>query len=196
MKEILASIAVVFAIIGNIPYLKDVITKKIQPHPYTWFVWSIVSCVIFFGQLEKGAGIGALPTGASEIFTIIIFLFSLRYGFKKIVKKDTYFLVAALLAIIPWILTKDPTVSVIIVVAIDLIGFGPTIRKTWRSPTSETPVLYSMNVLRHILTLFSLQTYNVATTLHSIAMIVTNSIMTLLITRHKKKSTNPKQFYT
>ena len=181
MKEAIALIAAALAIVGNIPYLKDVINKRVQPHPYTWLVWSLVSGVTFFGQLAKGAGVGAIPTGASEIFTIIIFFFSLRYGFSKVEKRDTYFLVAALLGIIPWLLTKDPTISVIIVVAIDLIAFIPTLRKTWNYPTTETPALYSMNVARHILTLFSLQAYNVATMLHSIAMIITNSMMTSMI---------------
>ncbi len=105
----------------------------------------------------------------------------MRYGFRNIVRRDTYFLIIALLGIIPWLLTKDPTISVIVVVAIDLTAFMPTIRKTSRYPHTETPVLYSMNVLRHILTLLSLQTYNIATTLHSIAMIIANTIMTTLI---------------
>lgn len=181
MKETIAVIATIMAIIGNVPYLKDVITKRVQPHPYTWLVWTLVSAVTFFGQVVKGAGIGALPTGAAEIFTVIIFLFSLRYGFKNITKTDTYFLIIALLGIIPWILTKDPTISVIIVVSIDLVAFIPTLRKTYTHPETETPILYGMNVTRHILTLFSLQTYNIATTLHSIAMIITNSFMTFFI---------------
>lgn len=187
MKEILAVIAAVIAITGNIPYLKDVITKRVQPHPYTWLVWTLVSGITFFGQLAKGAGIGALPTAAAEIFTVIIFVFSLRYGFKHITKTDTYFLIIALLSLIPWILTNDPTISVIIVVGIDLIAFIPTFRKTWKRPKSETPALYSMNVVRHILTLFSLQSYNIATTLHSIAMIITNTAMTYLISQDKSK---------
>ncbi len=96
-----------------------------------------------------------------------------------------------MLGIIPWVLFRDPTISVIIVVAIDLIAFIPTLRKTWLDPATETPMLYSMNVSRHILTLFSLQAYNIATTLHSIAMIVTNSFMTFLILRkHKKDQVN------
>ena len=160
------------------------------PYPYTWLVWSIVSAVTFFRQLAKGAGIGALPTGASEIFTIIIFFFSLRYGFKNIARRDTYFLVFALLGIIPWLLTKDPTLSVIIVVCIDLVAFIPTIRKTWQHPSTETPILYSGNVLRHALGLFSLQSYNVATTLHSFAMIITNSIMTTIILKRRNKAAN------
>src|SRR6185436_13616773 len=132
MKETLAVIAAVLAVIGNIPYLIDVVKKRVQPHPYTWLVWTIVSGIIFFGQLAKGAGIGALPTAAAEIFTLIIFLFSLKYGFKNIVRKDTYFLIFALVSLIPWMITKDPTLSVVIVVGIDLIAFVPTIRKTWQ----------------------------------------------------------------
>ncbi len=187
MKETIAVIASVIAIVGNIPYLRDVIQKRIQPHPYTWLVWTIVSLVTLFGQIAKGAGIGALPTAVAELFTVIIFIFSLQYGFKQIKKTDTYFLIAALLGLIPWALTKDPTISVIIVVSIDLIAFVPTLRKTWAHPKSETPILYSMNVVRHILTLFSLQAYNIATTLHSIAMIITNSLMTGFITIKRRK---------
>lgn len=186
MKETIAIIAGVIAIIGNVPYLRDVIKRRIQPHPYTWLVWSIVSAVTFFGALAKGAGIGALPIAMSEIFTIVIFFFSLQYGFKDIVRKDTYFLVIALLGLIPWALTKDPTISVIIVVCIDLVAFIPTLRKTAKYPKTETPILYSMNVVRHIMILFSIQAYNIATMLHSIVMIIMNSIMTGLILRPRK----------
>ena len=186
MKETIAIIAALLAIVGNVPYLIDVLKRKIEPHAYTWFIWTIVSCVIFFGQLAKGAGIGALPTGASEIFTVIIFFASLRNGFKHITRTDNIFLAAALLGLIPWALTNDPTISVIIVVSIDLIAFMPTLRKTWKNPETETPILYSMNALRHFLALFSLQAYNVATMLHSIVMIFTNSLMTIFIVRKRK----------
>lgn len=186
MKEAFAIIAALLAIAGNLPYLFDILKGRVKPHPYTWLVWSLVSCIIFFGQVAKGAGIGALPTAASAIFTIIIFLFSLKYGFKGITKTDTAFLILALAGIVPWILTSDPTVSVIIAVSIDLIAFGPTLRKTWNHPATETPILYGSNVLRHALALFSLQTYNIATTLHSIAMITTNTVMTMIILLRKK----------
>lgn len=188
-KEILAITASLLAIIGNSSYLSDVYRKKIIPHPYTWLVWTIVSGINFFGQLEEGAGIGALPTGVAESFTLLIFLFSLQYGFKHIKKTDTYFLLIALLGIIPWILTENPTFSIIIAVSIDLVAFIPTIRKAWINPKTESPTLYVMNVLRHILTLFSLEAYNIATTLHSIAMIITNTIMTVLIMRKYKHKT-------
>lgn len=189
MKETIAIIAAILAFVGNISYLKDVLRDRVHPHPYTWFIWSIVSMTTFFGGLVKGAGIGALPTGVAEAFTIIIFLFSLKYLFKKnaghIKKIDHYFLVIALVGLIPWALTKDPTISVIIVVLIDIVAFIPTLRKTWVRPESEQPLLYEMNVARHVLTLFSLGAYNIATTFHSIAMICTNTVMTVFIKRKR-----------
>ncbi len=190
-KHIIAIVAAVLAIIGNVPYLIDIIKKRVKPHPYTWFIWTIVSATIFFGQVAKGAGIGALPTLASEIFTVIIFLFSLHYGFKNISRTDTYFLIAALLGLIPWVLTKDPTISVVIMVSIDFIAFIPTLRKTWQAPETETPLLYATNVIRHILALFSLEAYNIATMLHSIVMITTNSLMTVFIIGKSKNRVPP-----
>lgn len=185
-KTILVIVASILALIGNIPYLRDVIKGKVKPHPYTWFIWTIVSCVVFFGQVAKGAGIGAIPTAFSEVFTLIIFLFSLKYGFKNPPKTDKYFLFLALLGLIPWLLTKDPTISVIIVVLIDLIAFIPTLRKTYFHPKSEGSLLYGTNTLRHSLALGALGAYNIATTLHSITMIITNTIMVIFIKTRKE----------
>ena len=187
LQIILVIIASLLAFAGNIPYLRNVAKGRVKPHPYTWLVWSIVSCVVFFGQLAKGGGIATIATGISEIFTIIIFLFSLKYGFKNPPTIDKIFLVIALLGLIPWLITKDPTISVITVVIIDLIAFVPTLRKTYYSPKSETPLLYGSNVLRHSLILSTLGAYNIATTLHSISMIITNSIMVIFIKTCKEK---------
>jgi hypothetical protein len=193
MKEILAIVAAIMAFVGNISYLRDVFRGNVIPHPYTWFVWSIVSMTTFFGGLAKGAGIGALPTGIAEGFTIIIFIYSLKYVFQgkagHIRKIDNYFLLICIVGLVPWAITKDPTLSVVIVVIVDVIAFIPTLRKTWKNPKTEKPLLYQMNVSRHILTLFSLEAYNIATTFHSITMILTNSIMTLFIKRKDKQKT-------
>ncbi len=175
LKPVFAIIAAGLAIWANSGYLKDVITQRVKPHPYTWFLWSIVSGVVFFGQLVKGAGVGIIPTFFAEIFTIIIFFFSLKYGFKNIRKTDHYFLLIALLGLLPWYFTKDPTLSVIIVVIIDLIAFMPTVLKTWNKPKSENPYFYEINIVRHILSLLSLQTYNIATCFHSVVMIFANA---------------------
>ncbi len=174
-------LAALLVIVGHAPYLRDLLRRKIEPHAYTWFVWSIVSGITLAGQLASGAGWGALPTAVAEAFTILILLFSLRFGFKHVTRTDTIFLIIALLGLIPWLLTKDPTLSVVIAVTIDLIAFVPTLRKAYLHPETETPLLYGTNVVRHVLSLLSLSSYNVATVLHSVAMLLANGAMTIIL---------------
>ncbi|MEI2834702.1 MAG: hypothetical protein V9G25_07985 [Acidimicrobiia bacterium] len=140
------------------------------------------------GQIVKGAGIGALPTAIAEILTISIFFASLKHGFIYIKKSDTYFLILSLLGLIPWIIFRDPTISVIIAVTVDVIAFTPTFRKSWEHPATESKAVYSTNVIRHIISLFSLRTYNIATTLHSMSMIITNTATTLILQFSNKKT--------
>lgn len=187
MKIALAIIAASLAVAGNVPYLRDTWRGKVKPHPYTWLVGSIVSGTVFFGMLEKGAGIGSLPVLVSEGFTVLIFLFSLKFGFTKITASDRMFLLLALLGLVPWIITKDPTLSVVIAVGVDILSLAPTFRKSWKYPSTESPILYGSNVLRHILALASLQTYNIATTLHSIAMILVNTALAGVIARKRPR---------
>lgn len=188
MKELFAITAALFTAAGNTPYVWRTVRGDVRPHPYTWLVWAIVSGIVFFGQVAKGAGLGALPTAVSGLFATLIFLLSLRRGFEHVHRSDAFFLVLALAGIVPWTLTNDPTWSVIIAVLIDLSAFVPTFRKAWRRPKTEEPVLYGANVLRHSFALVSLQTYNVATALHAVAMIVANGGMTafLLWRRHTR----------
>lgn len=186
MKETFAIISAVLVIVANISYSLDIIIGRVKPHSYTWFVWSVVNGIVLGGQFVSGAGVGALPTLVNEILTLVNFLRSLKYGYRAITWIDTGFLVIAIAGIMIWLATNDAKYSVILAVAIDLTAFVPTLRKAWTDPKTETKLLYGANLVRHVFALLSLEAYNVATALHSIAMLVTNSLMTgILIFRQK-----------
>lgn len=191
-KFVLAIIAMILAIGGNVPYSIQIVRGSVKPHPYTWFVWSIVSGIVFFGQLVKGAGVGTLPTLTAEAFTFINMGLAMKYGYRKIKPVDNIFLGVSLAGIITRPIVHDPTIAVITAVGVDVIAFAPTIRKTWKEPNSETLGLYALNVLRHICGLFALESYNIATTLHSVAMVVTNSFMSVVIATGRNHNTKEK----
>ena len=187
VKELLGIVAALIAIAAYVPYLRGIRRGVVQPHPYTWIISAIVSGIILAGQISGGAGVGALPTATSALLTFLIFLLSLKNGLRHITTIDTVFLAVAVCSIVPWLLTKDPTISVVLAVTIDCIAFVPTIRKTWVAPTSESSLLYGANVVRHILTLFSLEAFTIATALHSIVMTLANAGVTLIIALRTKK---------
>lgn len=190
MKEILGIIAVLLGIFGIIPYIRDIFLGKTKPHLYSNVIWAVVTTLAFFGQLSAGGGPGAWTTGVMAIITIYIAILSKKYGTKDVTKLDIIFLIIGLLAIIPWYLSHDPTISVMIATIIDICGFIPTIRKTINAPGSETLITWITNMIRHGIALFALSTLTVATYIYPFSLFIMNIIVVYVIIteKHKQKS--------
>ena len=169
---------------GVISYLLDTIQKKIRPHFISWLIWSIITMIAFFSQLEKGAGAGAWVTGMMGLTNIIIAIFAFRNGTRNITGFDKVLFLGALLAILIWIFIKEPLLSIIVVIAIDASAVYYTVKKTIKAPKSEKPILFYSNIFKTILAIIALQHYNLTTIIYPIYQLISNS--TLII------STKPK----
>ncbi|MCA9373387.1 hypothetical protein KC921_04820 [Candidatus Woesebacteria bacterium] len=178
-------IAVALTIIGHTPYIVDIVKGKTKPHVFTWIVWAVVTILAFIGQWQKGGGAGAWTTGVTGLITIVIAILAFKKGSKDITRTDRVCFIAALVSIIPWYLTKDPTLSIVIITAIDVFAFIPTLRKTIKDAGTETLFTYALNILRHGISLLALANYNIATYLYPIALLTMNSAITYVILRSK-----------
>ena len=165
MKIALAIIAVLINFIGYFPYIRDVLNGKTRPHAYSWLVWAYITLIIFALQLAAHGGAGAFVTLGAGSTSFIVFGLALRQGKQDITLSDTFFFIAALIATAIWILAKAPLLSVSFLVLIDMLGFVPTIRKSWNKPHSETLIMYELGALRHALSLFALGTISFITVL-------------------------------
>src|SRR3989338_2872220 len=181
MKELIGFVTVMLAFIALYPFIVDIFKNKTKPHIFTWVVWAVVTILAFFGQWQKGGGPGSWTTGVTGILTIFIALISLKKGSKDITKSDVVMFIGALLGIIPWLLTKDPTLSVVILTIIDVLAFIPTIRKTIKDPQSETLVSYILHAVRHSLSITALANYNMATYIYPASLAVMNVVVILAI---------------
>ena len=181
MQIFFGILTIILGTVGSLLYIRDIIAGTTKPHLYTWLIWAIVSAVVIVGQVTKGAGAGAWSTEAAEFFTVIILFFAYTHGTKDIRKIDTVFLILSLGAIIPWFLTNDPTLSVILATAINVVAYFPTIRKLYRKPKSETLSMYALNLLRHSLSLLALSSLSVATYLFPAACLIMNAVVVTII---------------
>lgn len=180
-------IAIALGIIGSIPYVYDILKGKTKPHLFSNLIWAIVTTIAFFGQTAAGGGPGAWTTGVMAIITILILMLCFKYGTKDITTLDIVFLIVGLISIIPWYMTKDPTVSVVIATVIDVCGFFPTIRKTINAPMTETLSTWILNLVRHGLALFALTTFVTATFIYPLALFFMNIIVVYVIITGKNK---------
>lgn len=185
-KTIISLVAVVLTIIGYIPYLRDTLKRKTTPHVYTWFIWGTVTAIAYALQVSGGAGVGSWVTLAVAIIAYIIFVFGLRNGNTDITRSDTVFFVLSLVAIFLWLVAKQPVLSVILASTIDMLGFIPTIRKSWNKPYSETLFMYELSAFRHGLSLFALQQYSIVTWLYPLSWAFANALFSLMLIFRRK----------
>jgi hypothetical protein len=190
-KNIVGITAIGVAIISYIPYFGDIFAGKTKPHAFSWLVWGVLNAIVFFGQLSDGGGAGSWVVGFTAAVTLSIFFIALKKGEKNIVAFDWFCLVGAGAALVPWLITNDPLLSVILVTIIDLLGFIPTIRKSYEKPHQETLITFALSTVKYFLAIVALQNYSWVTALFPLAMVIANIFfVALLIVRRKQTSHN------
>lgn len=173
--------------VGYAPYFRDLLKGKTKPHIFSWFIWAIVTSIIYALQVSAGAGIGSLVTLAVAIISLLIFILGFKNGNKNIKKIDVIFLALALLAIPLWLVIKQPVLSIILLSTIDMLGFAPTIRKSWNNPYSETLSLYTITTFRHTLSIIALANYNIVTVLFPATWVIANAFFSIMLIMRRRK---------
>ncbi len=181
LKTIIGAIAVILTFVGYVPYFRDILKNKTKPHAFSWFIWGVIAAIIYALQVSAGAGPGSWVTLGLVVITFSIFFLSLKSGVNYIKRVDIITLVLALSTLPIWLIVKQPLISVIILSAIDILGFIPTVRKSWQNPYSETLSFYVITTLRHALSLFAISEYNLITSLFPATWVIMNALFSFML---------------
>lgn len=165
-KELLSALAIALTFIAFVPYLRSVQTGRTKPHIFSWIIWGLATLIIFLAQLADGGGAGAWPIGVSAIASFYVAVLAYARGAdRSITRTDWVFFISALATIPLWILTSDPLSAVIILTVIDVLGFGPTFRKTYIRPHEERITLFAIVGARNLISIAALEHYSLTTVL-------------------------------
>ena len=175
--------SIIFSFAQFTPYIRDILKRKTHPHAFSWFVWGLPCSIVFAAQVSAGAGPGAWATAFTTIACTLIFLLSLKYGERDLHFIDWICLLLALLALILWDITKDPLSAVVLITLSDVLGFGPTIRKSILKPEDETMSSYFIASIKWIFALFALNKMTLVLWLYPVSMIVANWFLVLVLMR-------------
>ncbi len=170
-------------IIGNasfLPYLIGILKRETQPHAYTWLIWAITQGTAAAGLFYGGGGLVSYGLLLSSVLVFLIFLLSLKYGTKNIRKSDAIVLIAALAAIMVWWQLDNPVLAVVMVSAIDGIGYVPTYRKLLQQPWSENITSWVGFLVSYLLALASLLEYNALTVTYLITIFIASALLVVL----------------
>ncbi|MFZ5593301.1 MAG: hypothetical protein ACOY4D_03380 [Pseudomonadota bacterium] len=157
VRAALATLATALTVAAYAPYLRAILLGSVRPHMFTWIVWGTSTGVAFLAAIEAGGGAGAWVIGFSAIVSLVIAVLAWqRRSDVGITRTDWAFFVAALVAMPLWQWADDPLWAVWLVTVIELLGFGPTLRKTWAQPFSESMSFLAILIVRNALVIAAL----------------------------------------
>ena len=186
-KELLSAIAIALTFAAFIPYVRAIIIGTKKPHVFSWIIWGLTTLAVFLAQIEEKGGVGAWPIGVSGLFTIIIaFLAYLKRTDITTTVTDWVFFVSALSSLPLWYFTSDPLWAVVLLTVVDVFGFGPTARKIYSYPHSESLLFFALFALRNMISIMALEHYSVTTVLFP-AVIAVACLLLIVMAIHRKR---------
>ena len=190
-KAYLSWIAIALTFAAFIPYIRAIYGGTVRPHVCSWIIWGTTTLAVFLAQLEDQGGVGAWPIGMSATITLSIAVLAyLKRADVTVTRTDWLFLVLALSSLPLWRLTSDPLWAVIILTTVDVLGFGPTIRKAYEFPRSESLPFFVLFALRNGLVIMALEHYSATTVLFpAVVGLACLSLIALVVIRRRRVTT-------
>ncbi len=187
IKFWLAITASVLDVIAFFPYIRDIFLRKTKPHAYTWLIWSITQSTAVVALWYGGGGFGAISLSIGVLVSVFVFILSLKYGTTNIKTSDTVVLIFALAAILVWWQLSSLLLAVLMVSAIDGIGYVPTYRKSFANPWTESLAFWFIMIGAGAMTIMASKEYNLLTMTYLVTLVTSDIILlSLLLIRRRQ----------
>ena len=186
-KAILSGVAIALTLLAFYPYLRDILKGVVKPHVFSWIIWASTTLIVFFAQLQDGGGAGAWAIGVSGCITLVIaFLAYIQRADVAITLVDQIVFAAAMSSLPLWYLTSDPMWAVVLLTVIDVLGFGPTLRKAYACPYSESMTFFALFLARNLIVILALEHYSVTTVMFPALVAMACGSVVLVIALRRK----------
>lgn len=187
-KEVLSIIAIVLTFISFFPYIRSIKYGQVKPHVFSWVIWGITTLAVFSAQLQDQGGAGAWPIGVSGLITMYVaFIAYLKKSDSIITGTDWIFLALAMLSLPLWYITANPLSAVILLTFVEVLGFGPTLRKAYRYPFEESLFFFTLIIIRYIISIVALENYSLTTILFP-AVAAFSCLLLVLVVVHRRRA--------
>lgn len=165
--------------LGAIKYLVETIQGSVKPNKVTYLLWAIAPLIAFAAEIKQGVGIQSLLTFSVGFFPLLIFLASFvnKKAEWKLGIFDFTCGALSLAGLLLWYITQVGNIAIIFALIADGLASLPTVIKTYYYPETEYSWAYLAAAVAGMLTLLTINTWNLAHYGFPISVLITNLII-------------------
>lgn len=160
-KAVFGTLSSFFVLLGGLPYLKDIYKGKAHPHVLSWLGWAFITALGALAMLADGSTWTVAILFANTFLCLSIAIYSIvkRVGVWSTSIYDFIFFGIGIVGLILWQTLNMPIIALVCAIVADL-SFGlPTIVKTYKDPSTETPFVWLTATISGLLSLFAAQSF-------------------------------------
>ncbi len=179
---ILSSLAI---LVGAGPYIRDIFNKKVHPHVLSWLGWAFITGLGASAMYAEGSTWLAAIVGANTITCLSVVIFSMiaKVSVWQSSKYDTIFFGLGIVGLFLWLTLDLPVLALICAIVADFAFGMPTIIKTYKDPSTETPFAWIMATLSGFLSLFAIETVAFYEIAYPAYLLIFDTVVLLLVLR-------------
>ena len=174
--------------IGGIFYIIDTLKWKTKPNRVTWWIWAlspmIATVAMYFSNWLTW---NILPVFIAWFVPLLVFIASFvnPKSFWELHTLDYICLILSLLALILWLITKNPSIAIIFSVLSDFFAALPSVIKMYKYPETESISFYFSCFLSALSAFLVIHTCSLNQCLFPAYLVVLNFVLILLYYRKK-----------
>jgi hypothetical protein len=134
LAALLGVLAGLVGIFDTVPYLRDVMRGSTRPHRGTWSIWSALAVVVCLSQWADGASWSLIMLLTQAVLTTAVFAVAIVRGQGGTTIIELLLIAVAGVGVTGWLLSGEPLVATVCVVAADLIAAAMMVPKPTANP--------------------------------------------------------------
>jgi hypothetical protein len=192
-SQIFGILAGFVAVVGFFPYFRSIFRGETKPQRASFAIWSVVSVISLSSYIASGARATIWVGVAFTILQIVVFILSFKYGMGGFHPLDITCFVGAAISIGLWVLTENPLIALYLSIFIEVLGFIPTVKKTYRYPKTENLMSWTIGVAAAFINLFAITEFSLEVYSYPLYIFMADITMVVVIfmRRTRNKKLNP-----
>jgi hypothetical protein len=181
--QYLVLVGAIVNLFGIASYIKETLRGNTKPNRITWLLWSVAPLIATAAAFSDGVRWAALPVFISGFGPLLVLLASFvnKKSYWKLEKFDYLCGLFSILALVLWVITKEPAIAIILTIASDGFAAIPTLIKLWKYPETETADAYTAGLFSSLTSFVAIRAWSFTSVAFPVYLVMMNSFLILAI---------------